>query len=219
MKMRVALFAGAALLALATQPVAAQTNGWYAGLAGGANWAADGDVSGVPGISSYETDMGWAGLGKVGYGFGDVRIEGELSYRQNDLSGANTSGEQKTWATMANLLYDFNGFGRFVPYVGFGVGLANYAIDGRIGTSNFDDSAWVPAVQGIVGANFVLTDNFLIGADYRYLTGGDAKLNGSLVNSTAKADNSQHTVMVGLTYRFGAPAPKPAPVAAVAPPP
>ena len=219
MTMRVALFAGAALLALAAQPAAAQTNGWYAGLAGGANWVADGDVNGVAATSGFDVDTGWAALGKVGYGFGDVRVEGELSHRQNDIGGTASSGDLKSWGAMANVLYDFAGMGRFVPYVGFGVGAMNFAADGRFGNVNVDDNAWVPAVQGILGANFEITDNILIGADYRYITGANPKFDSNVAGSYAKADNSQHTVMVGMTYRFGAPAPKPAPVAAVAPPP
>ncbi|MBP7066531.1 outer membrane beta-barrel protein, partial [Ferrovibrio sp.] len=156
MKLRAALLAGATLALMAAQPALAQTNGWYAGLAGGANWVDDTKVRNAPnGTASVEHDTGWAGAGKVGYGFGDVRVEGELSYRQNDGKGASNI-EISSWSTMANVLYDFNGMGNFVPYVGFGVGLTNISGEGRVGAVTFDDSAWAPAVQGIVGANYAL---------------------------------------------------------------
>ncbi|MBP7065673.1 OmpA family protein, partial [Ferrovibrio sp.] len=111
--------------------------------------------------------------------------------------------------------------GNFVPCVGFGVGLTNISGEGRVGAVTFDDSAWAPAVQGIVGANYALNDNWLVGADYRYLTGGRAKFDSNTANVDGKGSNQNHTVMVGFTYRFGAPAPapKPQPVVAAPPPP
>ncbi len=219
MQIRVALLAGAALAVLAAHPVAAQTNGWYLGLGGGANWVNDTKVGNAPGgPASVEHDMGWAGLGKVGYGFGDVRLEGELSYRQNDGKGANNI-DLTSWSTLANVLYDFNGMGKFVPYVGVGVGLSAVNAEGRVSTVNFDDSAVVPAMQGIIGANYALTDNWLVGADYRYLTGARPKFEGSTAGTDAKGSNQNHTVMIGFTYRFGAPAPAPKPVVASPPPP
>lgn len=223
MSFRNALIAGTAGLLLLAQPVTAQTNGWYTGLAGGVNWLAETDVTGSA-VRSIDEDMGWAGLGKIGYGFGNIRLEGELGYRQNDNGGTNVagtsaSGDVTNWSAMANLLYDFTGMGKFVPYVGVGVGASRIKADGRFGGTTFNDSDTVANVQGIIGANYEINSNWLIGADYRYLTGQDPNFNTS--NSAVKlnGDNSNHTVMLGFTYRFAAPAPAPMPMAAPAPAP
>lgn len=218
MAFRKVLFAAVSGLLLAAQPVLAQTNGWYVGLAGGANWLGDTSVTNGA-VSSYDHDAGWAALGKIGYGFSSIRVEGEVGYRTNDASGTNVSGDTTNWTAMANLLYDFTGMGKFVPYVGVGAGMARYAAEGRVGARTFDDSDTVLAVQGILGANYELSSNWLIGADYRYLTGSDPSFGTNVATTTLKGDNANHTIMFGITYRFGAPAPAPAPAPAAAPAP
>ncbi|WP_430397783.1 OmpA family protein [Ferrovibrio sp.] len=219
MNARMALLAGAALAVMAMQPAVAQTNGWYTGLAGGAAWTDDTKVRNAPGgPAAVEHDPGFAVLGKLGYGFGEVRVEGELGYRQNDGKGANNV-DLNTWSMFGNVLYDFAGMGSFVPYVGFGVGMQNIGAEGTVSGARFDDSAWAPAVQGIIGANYALSDNWLVGADYRYITGARAKFDSNTANVDAKSGNQNHVVTVGFTYRFGAPAPAPKPTPAVAAPP
>jgi outer membrane protein OmpA-like peptidoglycan-associated protein len=108
------------------------------------------------------------------------------------------------------------------PYLGAGAGLVRYSgQDLGFGgvTSNDQDNTW--GVQGIAGVWYALNSNWLLSADYRYMRTGDAKLTTSGA-STIEPDNQIHTVMLGLTYRFGAPAkpaPAPTPVAAPAPAP
>src|SRR3954467_14429937 len=67
-------------------------------------------------------DTGIATFGNLGWGFGNgLRVEGEFSYRWNDVNrikgfGAlgnsgltnNLGGEQQTYGLMVNLLYDFD---------------------------------------------------------------------------------------------------------------
>lgn len=219
MTIRSALIAGAALAVLAATPALAQTNGWYTGLAGGANWLADSDVRGGT-VSSVDHDMGYAVLGNVGYGWGDFRVEGELGYRDNAGDGTN-SVDANTWSLMGNAIYDIATGTKLTPYIGFGVGLANVGLDGRAGAATVDSSEWVPAIQGILGLSYALTDNWALNADYRYLTGARAVLNTSNANTTVRGENENHTLLFGITYKFGAPppAPKPQPVAAPAPAP
>ena len=137
---------------------------------------------------------------------------------------------------MMNLYYDFQGLGRWTPYIGAGVGMANLDVSGvrPVDGSTLDGSEWVYAYQGIAGVGYQLTNNLGLFADYRYLdtTEGNFKTTAGRELGT---DFTEQRVMVGLRWFFGAPekkaeampvaapapmpAPAPAPVAAPAPAP
>jgi OOP family OmpA-OmpF porin len=224
MKLRFALLAGAALLALSSAPAMAQGNGFYTGLAGGANWLNESTVSGAGTSNDVDFDLGYGLLGKVGYGFMDnFRTELELGYRANDVDstsapGVNASGDVSAWTAFANVFYDFMPKEKFNPFVGVGLGAARVSVDNARANATriIDDSDTVAAYQGIVGASYALTDNWLVTADYRY-TASFSDLDLRATNGAAvEADWSNHAIMLGLTYRFGAPA-KPMPPAAPMP--
>jgi OOP family OmpA-OmpF porin len=132
-----ALLSGAALLpaVAAAQPV----QGLYVGLGAGANLA--GDLLGQEKNNKLYTTVGPVGLANLGWGFGNgLRVEIEGSYRSNNISGisnrrvngqlaplGNVSGDDRTYAVMANAFYDipFHPFGLpLQPYVGAGLGYA-----------------------------------------------------------------------------------------------
>lgn len=222
MNIRLALLTAAAAAALVSAPASAQQQGPYVGIGLGATWLDDADVKGTP-SGKIDFDTGYAGLLKGGYAFGNGwRAEGEVGYRNWDADSAGVSGELRAYNIFANALYDFMPNGSWSPYLGAGAGMVRYVSDGvsALGvTSNDQDNTW--GVQGIAGAWFALSDNWLLSADYRYMYTGDAKLNTSGA-ATIEPDNSNHTVMLGVTYRFGAPAkpmPAAAPMAAPAPAP
>ena len=169
MKLRRALLAATVLAA----PVAAKAeaiDGLYIGAGAGANFMQNQSITGVGypqatnrfvpnlrGIGSNATernDVGFVGLGSVGYGLGNgLRFEVEGSYRQNkfySIAGATNSspagtfrnhlsggGDEDKYTGMVNALYDFDpnvlGIGGFIPfpvtpYVGVGAGYS-YAQD------------------------------------------------------------------------------------------
>ncbi|HLT76630.1 MAG TPA: OmpW family outer membrane protein [Ferrovibrio sp.] len=220
MNVRIALLAGAALVGLASAPAVAQGQGPYVGIAGGASWIEDADISGAAPVTTLEFDTGWAALLKGGYALGNgLRPELELGIRDWDVDGANggiaASGELKMYTVFANLNYDFLPNGNWSPYLGAGLGVARFSGDVTAGgvTGSGQDTTW--AAQGIAGLWYALNNNWLVSADYRYQFGGDPDFGGGV-----EGDHSIHTVMLGLTYRFGAPAPAPQPaVAAPAPAP
>ncbi len=220
MKIRVALLTAAAAVALVSASASAQ-QGPYVGLGAGATWIDDADVKGAT-TGKIDFDTGYAGLIKGGYDYGaGWRAEGELGLREWSADGAGR-GDLRAYTLFANALYDFMPNSSWSPYLGAGAGLVRYAADGvTFGgvTSNDQDNTW--GVQGIAGVWYALDSNWQLSADYRYMYTGDAKLttNGA---STFEPDNSIHTVMLGVTYKFGAPAkpaPAPTPVAAPAPAP
>ena len=111
------------------QPV----QGLYVGASGGANLLQDEEVRLSPSFPGGKTrwDVGLAGLGSIGYGFGNgVRVEIEGNYRQNTLQHfLQTSfptlagGDQQTYGAMANVLFDMDvGQNWIYPYLGVGVG-------------------------------------------------------------------------------------------------
>lgn len=213
-------------------PALAETNGWYVGAQTGFNyvpkmsdgiWGADAEAKFDPGIGV---------LGQVGYGFGQIRLEGELGYRYNkadtvELSNQKVSASGSAQATtlMLNALYDFNTGTAWTPYLGVGVGGAYVNMNGVRardgGPVKVDDSDLVFAYQGIAGVSYDFTNNLAIKADYRYLgtQKGSFDVKGSGANGQKFEDNyTAHSLMVGFTYKFNAPAAAPVAVApAVAP--
>ncbi len=219
----IAGLAGVALAVMvgtaATAEGPAKHKGLYVSGALGANWATDSDVSGASGDVDF--DLGWVGAVAVGYGFGNgLRLEGELSRRQNDAD--DFTGEGKVAGFMANLLYDFDVSPKFVPYVGLGAGLAIVEFENVSplpAADSTDDSETVFAWQAIAGVAIPIRDQLDLTFDYRYFDVPDVDLR-SDAGTDVDTEYASHSVMIGLRYRFAAPkkAPRPRPAAVVAPP-
>lgn len=238
MKLRAALLMTAAL-ALAPALASAETyEGWYGSIGGAYNGLRDSDISGAR-TGKAEWSAGYGAIGALGYSFGatPLRLEGELGYRRNNLDSVSGlapaalngsgSGHVSAYTGMLNLLWDIMPAQRFTPYVGAGMGVASLHFDnlrGANGGSITDDSDAAFAYQGIIGASYAITPTILLNLDYRYLGTTDAKgLSGP--TGPVEIEYNTHTVLAGVTFRFGAPPPPaPAPVAApvarpAAPPP
>ena len=126
----------AAPLALVGSRAAAQpVTGLYVGAGGGANLLQDEEVRLSPSFpgGKLRWDVGAAGLGSIGYGFGNgVRVEIEGNYRTNTLQHflqtrfpTLAGGDQQTYGAMANVLFDMDvGQNWIYPYIGAGVGYA-----------------------------------------------------------------------------------------------
>ena len=203
-------------------PVAAQaaTDGFYVGGAAGVNFAADAKVSPTGGASdTIRYNTGVAGSLSGGYGFGNgFRAELEASVRNNDVKSlksglAAPGGTTRTWGLLVNGLYDINTGTAFTPYVGAGVGLG--IVEGKLsggGATLYNSTDTQFAYQGIAGVSYAINQNLALTTDYRYLGTTDAKFNGG--TTPAKVANGNHTILVGLRWTFGAPAPVVEPVKA-----
>jgi len=220
-------------------PASAGESGPYVGGSLGLSIPGDMDLDGGSINSSADLDKGLAGSLSIGRGFGDnFRGELELGYRNNDadsVSGSSATGDVDAWNLMVNGLYDFDTGGPLTPYVGLGLGVARVSVNGisPVGGTRVDDSDHGLAYQGIVGAAYDLTQDWMFTADYRYLAVPDLSFGAD--NGTSLDSNyDSHSIMVGFRYNFPAPkmpvvaepvaaapepAPEPAPVVEPAPAP
>jgi len=209
---------------------AALADGWYAGAETGLNLAPSEKYKGVAnGTTSAKVthDPGFGLLVNGGYAFGQFRAEGEFGWRYNGVDKANGisgSGNVQAYDLMVNGYYDIKTGTAWTPYLGVGVGavdIVNSNIKNSSGNLT-NDSDIVLGYQGIAGVSYALNDHLALNADYRYLgtTSGSFSPSNPAYSQKVKAPYEAHSVLVGFTYKFGAPeAPKAAPVMAAAPAP
>jgi OOP family OmpA-OmpF porin len=153
---------------------------------------------------------GAAGVAAVGYGFGNgLRTELELGHRTGKVDtlangGAGAGGKLDATSLMGNLLYDFATGGPLIPYLGAGVGGARIKasnIGPEIGGARVSGDDTVFAYQGIAGIDVRVSDNFAVGASYRYFATGKADIATS-AGDRASVPYRDHAVLLGLRYAF-----------------
>jgi OmpA-OmpF porin, OOP family len=211
------------------------TYGWYLRGEGGWNHTRDLQLSpsvNTPFGSAYTTENeGYIVGGAVGYGLGTVRIELNLDYRSNDVNNVSILGTTHSGggtvegtSAMANVLFDlpYNWMG-FQPYIGVGAGAVRLDLSAVTagGAAVTNDSQIVGALQGLAGVRYKLTPQWGLGLEYRFLNGFQPgpyrAAGGGYFNSS---DYRNHSVLLSITYSFGAPPPPPpAPMPAAAPAP
>jgi len=139
-------------------------------------------------------------------------------------------GDSRVLSFMLNALLDFGGKepGAISGFVGGGAGVARVKLSElqlrKYGAAFMDDSDTRFAYQAIAGIRKPLSEHVDLSLKYRFFTVPKVKtftVNGLETESKFRS----HSVLVGLTYNFGAdappppPPPPPAPVAAPAPAP
>ena len=104
------------------------------------------------GASTIYPAIGYSFGGMIGYDFVGPRVEIEGLYNnsKSTISGSSATfgGPKDEIAVMANLLYDFNAGGVWVPYIGAGAGVAFE----KFSALNTQDNNTVFAYQGRVGS-------------------------------------------------------------------
>lgn len=208
-----------ALLAGAVQlvPDAASAQQYYMDLHIGYNVVDDGDLEFGPDIpTSYEHRPAFGGA--FGYlAQSGVRIEGELSWRGNDVdkvAGANDAGRLTGLALMINALYELDigntgmyGLGATTPlrpYIGIGGGGARYTLEvipDLAAAPAVDDQTYALAYQGIVGFGIEIAENAMLTFDYRYLVSENIKFTDASA-TPFEIDAVQSTFMLGLRTVF-----------------
>lgn len=171
---------------------------WYVGADAGANYMQD------PGVANADSDWGWLGLAQLGYSYGAPKVELEAGYRANDTIDG--------WSAMLNGIYDFTPNSQWHPFVGAGIGWA--WLDGDFSGTNARNSDNQFAYQAILGVGYDVASNVMLKAQYRYFATLDADLG---PQNSGDADYRNHAILLGVTYKFGAPAAAPAPAPAPAP--
>ena len=197
-----------------------EAGNFYASGFGGVTFLSDSDITGpiedeakealggtVTNLSLEQTfDTGFVVGGNVGYDFGYIRAEGEISYRKNGLDkltanatvdGTATvesekqSGDVSALSFMANGFLEYDNKSRFTPYAGGGIGLSVVKADN--GTSE-DDTVF--AYQLGAGLAFAATEKITLELSYRFFGTSDPKLGDS------KAEYMTHNILLGIRYNF-----------------
>ncbi|MDR6287503.1 MULTISPECIES: OmpA family protein [Inquilinus] len=216
---------GAAALLVAAPAMAQQyqATGLYVGAGAGVNFRQEdsvdvrnGSSSGFTGATEGKSkyNVGPAGDIYLGYDWGSIRADAEVSLRNNDIDKGTfnngvtfKNGNVRTIGIMANAYYDFDFGSPFVPYIGGGVGVAliNAELKRGNGGTHFNDFNTQFAYQGIAGVSYNFSPNLAANLEYRYLGNTSPKFKDA--GDSLKYDSSNnHTVLVGLRYTF-APAP------------
>ena len=168
------------------------------------------------GRSLIETDSGSFFI-ELGYQDSENDVEG-INFNGNNFSDSagTAAGDLSVETLSLTAIYRFN-TGKFKPYLGFGIGYTDADLDIRYGGSvngpagsppfiNDSDSAF--SVQYRVGAEYSITDNIAILAEYRYLDADDINVNrtgggpGGLATTSQEGDFSQESYILGLKYSF-----------------
>ena len=178
---------------LAATAAAAGEKGGFIGVEGAASFVhpvdvpAD-DISMHPGFA--------AGL-IGGYDFGKVRVQGELTYRQNTVNDGR--GTVALTSLAANGLYDIADFGNVTPFVGGGIGVGYIDFrDTVAGASYIDDGTMVGLFQAVAGTAVKLAPKVYLDLSYRFVVAPfEVKQGGDEDTSVYLNQN----VMLGL--RFG----------------
>jgi OmpA-OmpF porin, OOP family len=217
------LLATSAVTLIATTTMAAE-EGAYVGLGAGLHLPRDSNLLIGTNARVMEFDNGPIVVGSAGYKWAQgFRTELELGYREGDVGNVVSptaaiawTGAQKTWSTMANVLFDLSA-GPVTPYIGAGAGLSWIGWkDGFKGptTPTFDGTDKKFTWQGIAGVGYDATDNLDLFLEYRYIGANNASFPANTTPATlvtSDHDDRSHNVLIGFRYSFGAPAPKPEP--------
>ena len=199
-------------------PSAAAAQNWsegvYVEVRGGATFLNESDIEDLGGFDDIEleTKTGWLVDGAVGYAHNSgVRGEIALGYRENEFDeldaefggtslSADIDGDIAAFTAMANGYYDFylGNFGaqgaaaNLAPFLGAGVGLAVFDIDGDLGNEKETTFAY----QLIGGLAYAFTPNVAASLSYSFFSAPDAEFEGT------DFDYDSHSVMAGIRYTF-----------------
>jgi OOP family OmpA-OmpF porin len=132
-----------------------------------------------------------------------------ISYLNTGIT-VNTSGTQSNLAGMVNGYYDIATGTPWVPYLGFGVGIAELGMNNITNVSSgkllVNTTAATFAFQGMVGVQYLINNQWAAGVEFRYFKTPD----GQFINAdglSSSAGNAQFNLLASLTYHFGTPKP------------
>jgi len=186
--------------------------GFYGAFAGGVVGLEDAqiDYGGAAPNGSVQYYAGWALSGAVGCRvLRHWRLEVEISHRENDVydvdPGFAPDGSVTSTTYMVNGYYDFPVYPvtGFVPYIGAGVGRAQFTQNLEVnGGTLSDSSSHAFAYQVIGGLEFpVIPRQMSVTLEYRYLAATRPlfqDMNGFFYHS----DYNSHSVLFGLRWAF-----------------
>ena len=217
---KLALAAALATTVLAT-PAMARDNSWYIGVDAGVLLVEDQNMtfSAVPpggrAGPSIDYHKGYDVDANIGYDFGGFRLEAEAAYKRAKIdidkmgpAGVRFGGATSALSFMLNGLLDFGPDDGLQGFVGGGVGVSR----GKVASDIVNDSDTGFAWQALAGVRYPVTNNVDVSLKYRFFNQDDIKLIPAYqsvygqAGSTADTKLRTHSLLLGLTYNFGAPA-------------
>jgi opacity protein-like surface antigen len=228
MKKRLIVFVGLAILSIPTISSAMPPRpGPYVSGFIGVSLPVDMDVTSTqygPGVKTFndriEFDPGINIGGSGGFDFGFLRIEGELSYKNSEMSSitekisqtsfANVDGRVGAFAMMGNVFLDLRNPSPVTPYIGGGVGFATLHLSDTFRTETNtgyrtrvyeSDDDTVFAYQVGAGLEIAFTKMLSLDIGYRYFGTAKAKFNRNTDTATELKFES-HNASVGLRVKF-----------------
>ena len=160
-----------------------------------------------PGFTSVDMEFD-PGLGldvAVGNDFGAFRIEGELTYRTNDIDQFTTrgveleaDGDVTALSLMLNAFLDVENETPFTPYIGGGLGFASVSMnDVKVsGIAVNDEDDTVVAYQIGFGVEYAVSEKISLDVGYRYYATDDPDFDGTNVEYTS------HNVILGVRVSY-----------------
>jgi opacity protein-like surface antigen len=205
-----------ALLLCAAAPARAQVapifRGFYLALSGGVVALEDADIDygGALPNGNIRYDSGWAVSGAAGWRvLHFYRVEFEVSHRESDVfdvdPGFGSDGSMKATTYMVNGYVDIPtySYSGVVPYIGAGVGRAQFAQDLQVdGGTLAHSNAHAFAYQVIGGLEFpIIPRRMSTTFEYRYLA-TTRPLFQDQGGFFYHSDYNSHTFLVGLRWGF-----------------
>ncbi|MGH7088250.1 MAG: OmpA family protein [Stellaceae bacterium] len=194
--------------------------------------------SGSPLAASTDLDDGYIVGGAAGLAYGPYRFELNLDWRHNDVNSVHignpgalgafatgsAGGNVHALTATLNATMDLplhlmvNGL---VPYVGGGIGVAHMSLDGvsSAGKTLIDSSDTEPAFVGILGVRYDLNTNWAASLQYDFLDALNPHFRDPAGNGVSTNNYVNHSILLRVTYSFGAPPAPPPPMPAAAPAP
>lgn len=219
-RLKVAVFPALFAVAQLSGTSGARAQEYYMDLHVGYNIVDNGDLEYEAATFSAGYEQRPAFGGSFGYlDQSDFRIEGELTYRDNDINyidGASVKGRMTSTALMVNMLYELrigSGSGYAYgsgsesplrPYIGIGGGGARYTMEAtdNLATGDvIDDTTYGLVYQGILGLGVEVTETALVTLDFRYLVSDNVKFS-DVAGTAFEVDAIQATAMFGLRTTF-----------------
>ena len=242
MNLRLAVAAGL-LSALPLMAAAQPITGPDVGAGAGINLWHD---STSRGFRLHDNDIGFVGLGSLGWGFGNgFRTEVEGNYRESEMESitgpggrVGSSGYLRNYGVMGNVLFDIDlsSFGvrsdGFMPYIGGGAGyvwtdIKNARLNVGPGAYRIDDSDGNFAYQAILGAAWGFNNavpGLSLTSEVRYFGTVNPSLNIDRTNPGPAQANvpgalklENNNISFLLGLRYALSTPRPAPAVAPAP--
>jgi opacity protein-like surface antigen len=156
-------------------------------------------------------DLGFNVGAAGGYDFGLLRVEGEITYRQNDVDelgvpgtgSVGGDGDISAFSLMANGFWDIETGSPVTPYLGAGIGVALVSMNdvGALGLTLADDDDTVFAYQFAAGVAFDLNPSMALDLGYRFFATTDPEFTDP---DGVKFDSEymSHNLSLGLRYTF-----------------